>query len=422
MYERIEAEESLVSCLLTDWTSMEKIYGMLSPDMFDEAIFGAIFNEYHNAFDENKELSLSELQQLLEKDGYKDYEIEDALTRAVSRKTFSWQITGHANAIVRHWKKTCVDNIIGHIEIMEGDVDNQIEGLITDLESLRTGSTSKGRTVADIVNSRADDYFCDKEKNIILLDDEGIDTMTGGFQGGDLILCGARPGTGKSALGMQWAWVFAKQGYKVGYYNCEMQEEAVLERLISSKTGIPTTRVRLAKAFLNDEEQKYRKAVEELSKQDRIIIFTGSKKVSDIRADMREHKFDVIIIDYLQLLFTGNRYQGNRVAEVGELSRDIKCLAMDFDIPVIALSQLSRATEGRSTKEPQLSDLRESGSLEQDASIVFFLWDKDEQDRSQKGFKTAKSRNGICGRYDLVFNGSSMTFKPECKVTPFDGR
>ncbi len=422
MYERIEAEECLVSCLLTDWTSMEKIYGMLSPDMFDEAVFGAIFNEYHNAFDENKELTLSELQQLLEKDGYKDYEIEDALTRAVSRRTLSWQISGHANAILKHWKKTCVDNIIGHIEIMEGDVDNQIEGLITDLESLRTGSTSKGRTVADIVNSHADDYFCDKEKNIILLDDEGIDTMTGGFQGGDLILCGARPGTGKSALAMQWAWVFAKQGYKVGYYNCEMQEEAVLERLISSKTGIPTTRVRLAKAFLNDEEQKYRKAVEELSKQDRIIIFTGSKNVSDIRADMREHKFDVIIIDYLQLLFTGSRYQGNRVAEVGELSRDIKCLAMDFDIPVIALSQLSRATEGRSTKEPQLSDLRESGSLEQDASIVFFLWDKDEEDRSQKGFKTAKSRNGLVGRYDLVFNGASMTFKPESKVTPFDGR
>jgi len=422
MYENSQAEYSVIGCLLSEPTSIEKVYGMLSPDMFGIDILGQIYNESRKAFDDHKELTVTEMEKKLEATGYSDYEIDDAMRESLNTGAMPFQIVGHANVIVSHWKASTLNTILDRLDVKDACVDDQIENLIADLESIRGGETSKGKTVAEITKEYHDDYFKDTDKSIIRLGDEEIDNMTGGFQGGDMVLLGARPGCGKSALAMQWAWNFAEQGYKVGYYNCEMQEAAVLERLISSKSGIPTTRVRLAKAFLNDEEERYRKALGKLEKQDKIVIFTGSKKISDIRADMREHRFDVIIIDYLQLLLVEDRYRGNRVAEVGELSRAIKCLCMDYDIPIIALSQLSRASEGRTTKEPQLSDLRESGSLEQDASIVFFLWDKDENDSSQKGFKTAKSRNGMCGRYDLVFNGASMTFKPESKVTPFDGR
>ena len=401
---------------------MEKVYGMLSPDMFDEGIFGAVFNEYHKAFDENKELTLSELEQLLEKDGYKNYEIEDALTRAASKKTFSWQIEGHANAILSHWKKKCVDNIIGHTQIMEGDVDNQIEGLITDLESLRGGSVSKGHTIAEIANQYSDDYFCDRDKQLILLGDEMIDNMTGGFQGGDLCVCGARPSVGKSALAAQWAEQLASQGYRVGYYNLEMQDRALYERFIASKSGIETTRIRLAKAFLNDEKERYQRAVEELKKQENIIIFTGAKKIADIRQDMREYKFSVIILDYIQLVTPDSRYQGNRTAEVGEISRDCKNIAMDFDCVVLALTQLNRASEGRSDKRPTMADIRESGSIEQDASIIFLMWQGDETDKSKKSFEVVKSRNGKTGRADFIFDGAHLRFKHENQVTPFDGR
>ena len=422
MFERIEAEESLIGCLLSDNNSIEKVYGILSPEMFESGVLGAAFHEYRKAFDEKRSLTLVELKQRMEGIGYKDYEINDSLMKAATSGSMSFQISGFANAILNHWKKRQIDKILGSTEISEADVDGQIDKLIGDLDGLRGGSVSKGHTVAEIANQHSEDYFCDREKKLILLGDEGIDNLTGGFQGGDLILCGARPGCGKSALAMQWGWNFAEQGLKVGYYNCEMQEAAVLERMISSKSGISTTRIRLAKAFLGDEEERYRKAVAELERQDKIIMFTGSKRVSDIRSDIREHRFDIVIIDYLQLLLVADRYRGNRVAEVGELSREIKCLCMDYDIPIIALSQLSRASEGRNTREPQLSDLRESGSLEQDASIVFFLWDKSEEDNTQKGFKTAKSRSGILGRYDLRFDGSKMTFIPEDKVSPFDGR
>lgn len=420
MFERIEAEESLIGCLLSDNNSIEKVYGILSPEMFESGVLGAAYHEYQKAFDEKRSLTLVELKQRMEGIGYKDYEINDSLMKAATSGSMSFQISGFANAILNHWKKRQIDKILGSTEISEADVDGQIDKLIGDLDGLRGGSVSKGHTVAEIANQYSEDYFCDKDKNLILLGDEEIDNLTGGFQGGDIILLGARPGCGKTALAMQWAWQFSAQGLKVGYYNCEMQEAAILERMISSKSGLSTTRIRLAKAFLNDEEERYRKAVDELSKQDRIIVFSGTKTVNDIRNDMREHNFGVILVDYLQLLSCGDRYRGNRVAEVGELSRSLKEVAMHFSVPIIALSQLSRASEGRNTREPQLFDLRESGSLEQDASVVFFLWDKDDTDHSKKGFKTSKSRNGVCGRNDLIFDGASMTFKPESKATPFD--
>ena len=419
MYE-IETEERIIGCLLSRGEAIEDVYGILSPEMFESGVYGRIYAEYRNAFENHKEPTISEIQQNLESQGFSDYEVEDAFKRALMSEGLGYQITGHATALVNHFKKRSVDTMLGRLELKDAEIDTQIDKLISDLDGLRGGKASKGHTVAEITKQFENDYFCDKEKKLILLGDDAIDNMTGGFQGGDIILLGARPGCGKSALAMQWAWQFAARGYKVGYYNLEMQESSVLERMLSTKTGIPTTRIRLAKAFLNDEETKYRRAVAELSKQESIVVFSGSKTVNEIRSDIRDYKFNVVIIDYLQLLSVGDRYKGNRVAEVGELSRSIKCMCMDADIPIIALSQLSRAPEGRSTREPQLSDLRESGSLEQDASVVFFLWDKSEDNKSEKGFKTAKSRSGVQGRHDLIFDGGRMTFRPENEITPFD--
>lgn len=420
MFEYIEAEESLISCLMMRGDALEDIYGVLSAEMFESGALGRAFMEYSKAFDEKRELTIEELMQRMSAAGFENYEINDVITRCAGKSAMAYQIKSYASVIQNHYKKRQIDKILGSTEIKDAEIDEQIDKIIGDLDSLRSGRVSEGHTVADITREHSERYFKDRDDTLILLNEDGIDSLTGGFQGGDLIILGARPSVGKSALAAQWAWEFARQGLTVGYYNCEMQEAALLERFIASKTGISITRIRLAKAFLNDEEQRYRKAVDELSKQDKIIIFTGAKTVSDIRKDMRHYKFDIIIIDYLQLLIVDNRYKGNRVAEVAELSQSIKSLAMDFNIPIIALSQLSRASESRQTKEPQLSDLRESGSLEQDASIVFFLWDKDETDRSQKGFKTSKSRNGLVDRYDLLFDGATMSFKAESKATPFD--
>ena len=414
-----EAEESLISCLLSDSESIEKVY-TLEPQMFQSEVYGKVFYECKKAFDKHTELTLAEIKQKLQANGIKDYEIDDALERALNTSAMGFQAEGYGKAILNHYKKTCVDRILGTSLLKDAEIENQIDGLIDDLEKLRGGDVSSGKTVADLTKEYEDRYFCEKNNSLILLGEDGIDNLTGGFQGGDIVLIGARPGVGKSALATQWAWQFAKQGLRVGYYNCEMQEAACFERFIAAKTGISVTRVRLAKAFNNDEEERYRRAIRELSQQENIVLFTGAKKISEIRNDQRKYKFSIIIIDYLQLLFVDDRYSGNRAAEVQGLSLGLKRIAMDYKIPIIALTQLNRASESRANKEPQLFDLRESGSLEQDASTVFFLWNKSEEDTTQKGFKTAKSRAGTLDRYDLIFDGASMSFRSEHGNTPFD--
>lgn len=414
-----EAEESLISCLLSDSESIEKVY-TLEPQMFQSEVYGKVFYECKKAFDEHTELTLAEMKQKLQANGIKDYEIDFALDKSLNTSAMGFQAEGYGKAILNHYKKTCVDKILERSLLKDAEIDEQIDGLIDDLEQLRGGKASSGKTIAEITKEYEDRYFCERNDGLILLGEDGIDNLTGGFQGGDLVLIGARPGVGKSALATQWAWQFAKQGLKVGYYNCEMQEAACYERFIAAKTGISVTRVRLAKAFQHDEEEKYRRAVKELSRQENITLFTGAKKVSEIRNDQREYKFSIIIIDYLQLLYVDNRYSGNRAAEVQELSLGLKRIAMDYKIPIIALTQLNRASESRAGKEPQLYDLRESGSLEQDASTIFLLWNKDEANPTQKGFKTAKSRAGTLDRYDLIFDGASMSFRSEHGNTPFD--
>ena len=418
---KIDPEEGVISALMVEPKAVEKICNILSPEMFTSAVLGRIYLEYLRAYDRNTEITLGELQMVLG-DEMMPYEVEDALSRCLDSRLTSADIVGSAKAILAKYKKSCVDKILERTMISEANVDEEVARLITDLENLQDGSSDEGHTVAEIAKEYNDKFFCDRENSLILLGIDGIDQLTGGFEGGDLVYLAARPSVGKSALAMQWTWIFADQGLRVGYYNCEMQESTLFQRFVATKTGISTTRIRLAKAFLNDEEEKYRKAVSELLKQDKIKVFTGARRVSEIRNDVRKYKFDVLVIDYIQLLRVEDRYRGNKVAEISELSWGLKSLAMEFNIPVLALSQLSRASENRPTREPQLSDLRDSGSLEQDASIVFFLWDKEENDTSQKGFKTSKSRNGTRDRYDLVFDGATLSFRSEHEITPFDGR
>jgi len=420
MFEHIEAEESLISCLMMRGDALEDIYGVLSAEMFESGTLGRAFMEYSKAFDEKRELTIEELMQRMSAAGFEDYEINDAIARCAGKSAMAYQIKSYANVIQNHYKKRQIDKILGSLDIKDADVDEQIDKIVSELDGVRGGRESKGKTVAEITKEYKDIYFHDTEDKLIVLDDESIDNLTGGFQGGDIVLLGARPGCGKSALATQWADYLASTGIKVGYYNLEMQERACFERFIASKSGIETTRVRLAKRFLNDEEARYNKAVAELEKQENLILFTGAKKVSDIRNDAREYKFGIIIIDYLQLIIADNRYQGNRTAEVGEVSRQLKQIAMDYDIPLICLTQLNRASEGRQGKEPLLSDLRESGSLEQDASIVFLLWSCNEEDRSEKKLKVEKSRNGKTGVVNMTFDGSHMRFISESKETPFD--
>ena len=221
-----------------------------------------------------------------------------------------------------------------------------------------------------------------------------------------MIVIGARPGVGKSAFTSQIILEMAKAGKRIGFYNLEMSEKQVYERLLSNQSGIRLNRIRRAIQFLGDERERFERANKTLGKMD-ILISSGTKSVSEIRNECRHQELDCIIIDYLQLVRADTRYQ-SRASEVGAISKAIKALAMELNVPIIALSQLNRTSEMRETKEPTMGELREAGDIEQDASIIILLWNLDNEDKTRKGLKVDKNRQGELGKIVYRFDGNEM--------------
>ena len=201
----------------------------------------------------------------------------------------------------------------------------------------------------------------------------------------------------------------AKRGKKIGFYNLEMSDKQVYERLLSNQSGIQLNRIRRAVRFLGDEKERFEKANQELKEID-ILISSGTKTVSEIRNESRHQELDCIVIDYLQLVRSDVKYQ-SRASEVGAISKAIKSLAMELNIPIIALSQLNRTSEMRDNKEPTMGELREAGDIEQDASIIILLWNLDTNDKTKKALKVDKNRQGELGKIVYRFQGNEMHFE-----------
>ena len=237
-----------------------------------------------------------------------------------------------------------------------------------------------------------------------------MDKLTGGFQRSDLIILAARPSVGKSALQLGITHNAAvKHGKTVGIFSLEMSAEQLVQRLLSMETGVDSHRLRMG--LIDDSEwDQISRAFGRLAEANVYIDDTPGISIMEVRSKARrlfaERGLDLIIIDYLQLL-SGRRTE-NRVQEISEISRSLKGLARELNIPVLALSQLSRAVESRTDHRPMLSDLRESGSIEQDADIVMFIYREDVYDKEteKKGIAeviVAKHRNGPTGTVNLRF-------------------
>jgi replicative DNA helicase len=244
-----------------------------------------------------------------------------------------------------------------------------------------------------------------------------LDSLTGGLQRSDLIILAARPSMGKTALALGLAYGAAvKHGRTVGIFSLEMSAEQLVQRLLSTETGIDSHRIRLG--AINDREwDEISRAFGRLSEAKIFIDDSANAGIMDVRSKARrlqaEHGLDIVIVDYLQLM-SGRRSE-NRVQEISEISRGLKGLARELNVPVVALSQLSRAVESRADHRPMLSDLRESGSIEQDADIVMFIYREEKYDEhsDKKGIAeliVAKHRNGPVGSVNLRFFESTARF------------
>jgi len=256
-----------------------------------------------------------------------------------------------------------------------------------------------------------------------------LDRLTGGLQRSDLIILAARPAIGKTSLALSLAHnSTVKYQHSVAIFSLEMSKEQLVQRLLSMDAGVDQQRLRTG--WIEDDEwDRIIYAMGTLSEANIWIDDTPGITTVEMRSKARrlqaEHGIDLIIVDYLQLmqsvLGSGKRNE-NRVQEISEVSRNLKALARELNVPVLALAQLSRAVETRQSKVPQLSDLRESGSLEQDADIVMFIYRDDiynpESERKNiADIIVAKHRNGPVGEVSLYFQASQTRFR-DLELTP----
>lgn len=243
-----------------------------------------------------------------------------------------------------------------------------------------------------------------------------LDNLLAGFQRSNLIILAARPGVGKTSLALNVAQVIAVEHKRpVGFFSLEMSKEELVDRLLVSQADIDAWKLKTGKL---DEEDftALSNAMGELAEAPLYIDDTPALSILEMRTKARrlqsEYGLDILFVDYLQL--ARSRNLENRVQEVSEISQGLKNLARELKIPVIALSQLSRAVEQRGTKRPQLADLRESGSIEQDSDVVMFLWREDDDFDPGKTINItldiAKHRNGPVGQIKLSFHGDRIKF------------
>ncbi|MDD5083447.1 MAG: replicative DNA helicase [Candidatus Moranbacteria bacterium] len=247
-----------------------------------------------------------------------------------------------------------------------------------------------------------------------------LDNMLSGFQKSDLIILGARPSIGKTTFALDLARqisVYSK--VPVGIFSLEMGSDQLVDRMIAAQSGVDLWRLRTGK-LQSDDFSKIGEAIGILSEAPIFIDDSGSLNIMEMRTMARrlqsEHNLGMIIIDYLQLMEGRSRGGDNRVQEISEISRGLKQLARELNIPIMALSQLSRGIEARQDQMPKLSDLRESGSIEQDADVVLFLsredrYKPDTPNKNIVDVVIAKHRNGPIGKIQLYFQENSTTFK-----------
>ena len=251
---------------------------------------------------------------------------------------------------------------------------------------------------------------------------DDLDEMTSGLQKSDLVILAARPSMGKTSFAMNIAENAAiDDGKTVGIFSLEMSSEALLHRLLSSRAIIDAHKLRTGSLWKEDKE-KLMRAAAELAEAQLFIDDTAGIGLTEMRAKARrleqaQGRLDLIVVDYLQLMSGGSKRFENRTQEVSAISRGLKALAKELEVPVVALSQLSRAPESRGgDHRPQLSDLRESGSIEQDADLVMFIFREEiykQDDPELKGraeIIVAKQRNGPIGKFHLAFLHNSTRF------------
>ncbi len=412
------SEENVISCLLNNWDEKVDLSQVpfLKPEHFANELLGKVFGFFLEASENGRaENYFTISEKLKDIESIPQEDVQGYITQLFKDNVTSVSFVPCAKNVVTEYRKRTAISLLNHAQFSFDGLDNELSEVIEELSALRSMTAEEtGVSLAEMAEMYADSYPKGDDDNSIGTGIEELDTILGGTQGGDLCFIGARPSAGKSAFANQIALHFEQCKKKVGFFNLEMQKNAVYERFLASGSRVSLSGIRGRRSVSVWEEESLSIANQKMRNVKNLIFYTGTFTASKVRRIVERDKLDVVIIDYLQLLKSDGHYN-NRASEVGEISHAIKAIAMDFNIPIFPLVQLNRAVEMRDDKEPTLSDIRESGDIEQDASQVIFLWTipnpADKDDTSSKGCRVAKNRNGQLGSVRFKFHGEVMKFE-----------
>jgi replicative DNA helicase len=435
--QAVDLEEAVIGAMLIDKKGVDEVIDILQPEAFYKEANQHIFTAIHALFETSEPIDLLTVSAQLRKMGFLEKVGGDFYLVQLSKKvSTSAHIEFHARIILQKFIQRSLIKISN--EIIEDafkesiDVFDLLDVAESKLYDVTQGNIKKSSETAQnlVIQAKKRIEEIAKRDGLsgVATGFEKLDALTSGWQPSDLIIIAARPGMGKTALTLSMARNIAvTKQTPVAFFSLEMSSVQLITRLISSETGLSSEKLRTGKLASHEWEQLNVK-VGDLERAPLFIDDTPSLSIFDLRAKARrlssQHGIKLIVVDYLQLMTAGtSNKSGNREQEISTISRNLKALAKELNIPVIALSQLSRAVETRGgTKRPLLSDLRESGAIEQDADIVSFIyrpeyygideWDDDERTPSegQAEFIVAKHRNGGLDNIRLKFIGNLGKF------------
>ncbi len=428
-----DAERSVLGALMLDKEAIIKIADILNSDDFYFKKHALIYEAAIYLYQNNDPIDVLSIANILEEKGYLD-EIGGAaaIAELVSSVPSASNIVYYAKVVQ---KKAVLRKLIStatEISEMGYNESEEIDKLLDEAEQKLFSISQKSikqeftpiRKILGEAFDRLDELHKNKgEMRGIPTGFTDLDKLLSGFQKSDLLILAARPSVGKTSLALDIARQAATQfNVPVGIFSLEMSADQLVDRMIAAEANIDLWKLRTG----NMKDSDFAKMNETMGKLSEAPIFiddTSSANIMEMRTMARrlqaEHDLGLIVIDYLQLM--EGRSSENRVQEISEISRGLKNLAKELNIPILALSQLSRAIESRSDQRPKLSDLRESGSIEQDADVVMFIYREDRvnPDTENKGMAeiiVAKHRNGPVGNVPMFFKEDSASYKTIEKI------
>ena len=434
----LEAEQSVLGCLMLEKDAIIKIADLLRVGDFYKDIHNTIYEAMLELYEHRDPLDvLSISNKLDEKKKIEKVGGSSYLASLVSIVPSASHIVHYAKVVQ---KKALLRRLIdAATEILEAGYNEgeDIEKILDEAEQKLFSVSQKYikqdfmpiRSILEAAFNRIDELHRDGSKfRGIPTGFPDLDNILAGLQKSDLVILAARPSIGKTSLALDIArHIAVRENVAVGMFSLEMSSDQLVDRMLAAEANVDLWRLRTGRLKSegdNNDFQRIGDAMGVLSEAKLFIDDTASANIMEMRTMARrlqaEHNLGLIIIDYLQLM-EGRGGGDNRVQEISEISRGLKNLARELNIPILALSQLSRAVESRSPQIPKLSDLRESGSIEQDADVVLFLYreDREKPDTPNKGIVKviiAKHRNGPVGEVNCFFQENCASFRSLEKI------